>query len=61
MKIDDFKQNLSDEELKEFVEDFKKYKETRTKLLNQRKDKTTKADVFPSIKKTLEIIAKDND
>ncbi|MCC9085875.1 hypothetical protein LOS25_17845 [Enterococcus faecium] len=37
MKIDDFKQNLSDKELNEFIENFDKYKEIRKNLLQQRK------------------------
>ncbi|EKQ3345341.1 hypothetical protein I5318_06810 [Enterococcus faecium] len=60
MKIDDFKQNLSDKELNEFIENFDKYKEIRKNLLQQRKkDRANKSDLHPSIKKALDNISKD--
>lgn len=60
MEIEKFKQNLSEEELSEFIEDFDKYKEIRKNLLQQRKkDRANKTDLHPSIKKVLDNISRD--
>ncbi|HAZ1136055.1 TPA: hypothetical protein J0U94_000874 [Enterococcus faecium] len=60
MEFDDLKKNLTEKELSEFIEDFEKYKETRKKLLQQRKkDRVNKSDLYSSIQKALENITKD--